>query len=116
MILTHHDVDHIGSLVNIVEELPDTLRVFSHIEEKPYIQGDEIPLKISKFEAQMALLTPEMKLMHERLKAGFASSKAKVNVTLTDGEELPYCGGITVIHTLGIHWAISVCIISKARR
>src|SRR5471030_2093080 len=34
VILTHHDIDHIGSLSRIVKELPNSVKVLAHKEEK----------------------------------------------------------------------------------
>ena len=38
--------------------------------------------------------------------------RSKVDKTLIDGEELPYCGGITVIHTPG-HTPGHICLYLK---
>ena len=80
VILTHQDVDHIGSLPEIVQECGRNIKVYAHDLDKPYIQG-EFPL----------------------LKDGHLENppKGKVDETLSDGQELPYCGGIRIIHTPG---------------
>ncbi|MFJ5563229.1 MBL fold metallo-hydrolase [Lysinibacillus xylanilyticus] len=80
IILTHQDIDHIGSLPEILQECGSNITVYAHELDKPYIQGD-LPL----------------------LKDGHIENppNGKVNGTLTDGQELPYCGGIRVIHTPG---------------
>jgi glyoxylase-like metal-dependent hydrolase (beta-lactamase superfamily II) len=80
VILTHQDVDHIGSLPEILQECGNHVRVYVHALDKPYIQG-EIPL----------------------LKDGHLENppKGKVDDTLIDGQELPFCGGIRIIHTPG---------------
>lgn len=80
IILTHQDIDHIGSLPEILQECGSTIKVYAHELDKPYIQGD-LPL----------------------LKDGHIENppKGKVKDTLIDGQELSYCGGIRVIHTPG---------------
>ena len=80
VILTHQDIDHIGSLPEILQECKNNIKVYAHDLDKPYIQGD-LPL----------------------LKDGHLDNppKCKVDDTLKDGQELPYCGGIRVIHTPG---------------
>ena len=80
VILTHQDIDHIGSLPEILQEFGNNIKVYAHDLDKPYIQGD-LPL----------------------LKDGHLDNppKCKVDDTLKDGQELPYCGGIRVIHTPG---------------
>ncbi|MFG0211765.1 MBL fold metallo-hydrolase [Brevibacillus porteri] len=80
VILTHQDVDHIGSLPEILQECGDHVHVYAHELDKPYIQG-ELPL----------------------LKDGHLENppKGRVDNTVSDGQELPFCGGIRVIHTPG---------------
>ncbi|TNJ62584.1 MBL fold metallo-hydrolase [Paenibacillus hemerocallicola] len=80
VILTHQDVDHIGSLPGILKECGTDIKVYAHELDKPYIQG-EIPL----------------------IKDGHLENppKGKVDETLIDGQELPFCGRIRVIHTPG---------------
>jgi len=80
VILTHQDIDHIGSLPELLQVCGSNIKVYAHALDKPYIQG-ELPL----------------------LKDGHIENppKGKVDDTLIDGQELPYCGGIRVIHTPG---------------
>jgi glyoxylase-like metal-dependent hydrolase (beta-lactamase superfamily II) len=105
LILTHHDIDHIGGLAEIVRRLQGQVKVLAHQTEKAYIQGDKTPLKLAQFEANQAALTDETRLLVTRLKAGFERSYAPVDETLEDGQILPYLNGVTVIftpgHTLG---------------
>lgn len=111
IILTHHDIDHIGNLSAILSESPG-VKVLSHEEERPYIQGDKSPIKLAQMEAQLDELPPEIRVFYEKLKSGFESRRAKVDIVLRDGEELPYCGGITVIHTPG-HTHGHICLYLK---
>jgi len=80
VILTHQDMDHIGSLPEILQECGNQVKVYAHELDKPYIQG-ELPL----------------------LKDGHLENppKGRVDDCLVDGQELPFCGGISVIHTPG---------------
>ncbi len=80
VILTHQDVDHIGCLPEILQECGNHIKVYAHELDKPYIQG-EIPL---------------LKDSHLGI-----PPKGKVDDTLIDGQELPFCGRIPVIHTPG---------------
>ncbi|WP_282943424.1 MBL fold metallo-hydrolase [Paenibacillus sp. RC67] len=80
VILTHQDVDHIGSLPEILQECGNNVKVYAHELDKPYIQG-ELPL----------------------LKDGHLENppKGRVDDTLIDSQELLFCGGIRIIHTPG---------------
>lgn len=101
IIITHHDIDHMGCLSVILKELSGKVEVLAHEEEKPYIQGDKTAVKLAKMEARLDSMPEQMKPMYEAFKAFFGSSTVKVDRVLADGEELPFCGGITVIFTPG---------------
>lgn len=80
VILTHQDIDHIGSLPELLQRCGSYIEVYAHELDKPYIEGD-LPL----------------------LKDGNVENppKGKVSNTVIDEQELPYCGGIQILHTPG---------------
>ncbi|MDA2240176.1 MBL fold metallo-hydrolase [Bacillus cereus group sp. Bc222] len=80
VILTHQDIDHIGSLPDVLENGVGDIKVYAHELDKPYIEGD----------------LPLLKDVHVE-----NPPKGKVSDTVIDGEELPYCGGIRILHTPG---------------
>lgn len=112
VILTHQDIDHVGSLSSILKELPNSVEVLAHKEEKAYIQGEKLPVKVAQLEAQLNKLPEEMKAIYERLKAFYENNQSNVDKTITDGDELPYCGGIAVIYTPG-HTPGHICLYIK---
>lgn len=81
VILTHQDLDHTGSLPQIIKAIDHLapIKVFAHELEKPHIEGEKPLLKMA----------PDRRL------------NVKVDKTIEDGEVLPYCGGVTVIFTPG---------------
>jgi glyoxylase-like metal-dependent hydrolase (beta-lactamase superfamily II) len=101
IIITHHDIDHIGNLANLTHEMPGKVKVLAYTEEIPYINGSQRPLKLAQMEDHLDTLPADRKAFYERMKSGFQGSFAPVDQGLSDGEVLPYCGGITVIHTPG---------------
>ncbi|WP_143316522.1 MBL fold metallo-hydrolase [Clostridium sp. HBUAS56017] len=101
VMITHQDIDHIGSLSSILKSLPNEVKVFAHIEEKAYINGEKVPVKLSELETKLANGAEELKMIYEKLKTGFENCKVNIDKTLTDGEELQCCGGIIVIFTPG---------------
>jgi glyoxylase-like metal-dependent hydrolase (beta-lactamase superfamily II) len=109
IIITHHDRDHIGSLRNILNELPQKASVLAHKEEKPYIEGHTLPCKVTLADAPDSPYPPEMKAVFLRQKIDYLDFTVSVDGTLEDGEELPFCGGITVIHTPG-HTPGHICL------
>lgn len=112
IILTHHDIDHIGGLAGLVKELNNNVKVISHVEEKPYIQGDKLPHKLVKLEENFDVLPEDMKKMFNMMKSGFAVGFSPVAEVLQDGEVLPYLGGIEVIYTPG-HTIGHMCLYLK---
>jgi glyoxylase-like metal-dependent hydrolase (beta-lactamase superfamily II) len=112
VILTHQDIDHIGSLASILKFLPNDVKVLAHIEEKAYIVGEKEPVKLAELEARVENGAEELKTIYEKLKVGFENSRVNIDKTLTDGEELSCCGGITVIFTPG-HTPGHICLYIK---
>lgn len=99
IIITHQDFDHLGGLKEILLDHP--VEVITHPEEKPYIEGDQRFIKMTPERlAKMFESLPE----NQRAKAEdqfLDALRSRVDKTVVDGEVLPYCGGITVIHTPG---------------
>jgi glyoxylase-like metal-dependent hydrolase (beta-lactamase superfamily II) len=78
IIITHHDYDHLGSLYEVMSGFNHKIEVYAHELTRPYIQGEK-PL----------------------IKTGITISETQVDYTISDGQELPFCGGISVIFTPG---------------
>jgi len=109
VVITHQDIDHIGSLPDIIRESSHKVDVLSHEEERPYIEGRKPLIKMSRerLSKRLAQMPEEQR---QRMEALFASPpKAHVDTTVADGEVLPYCGGITVIFTPG-HTPGHICL------
>ena len=112
IIFTHQDIDHIGNVYDILNKVPGGIKTFSHEEEKAYINGERTPVKLAKLQSNLESLPDNMKVAYKMLKAGFEKNKVNIDETLVDGQELPYCGGITVIHTPG-HTPGHICLYFK---
>lgn len=105
VILTHQDVDHIGSLRAFAEAAPEggsgKPTVYAHEEDRGAIDGEK----------PMVKMTPERKAqmlgqLPEEQRQSFAEAFDRpngplVNETIADGDVLPVAGGLTVIHTPG---------------
>lgn len=101
VILTHQDVDHIGGLPDLLRSLDGKVEVLAHADDRPYIEGEKALIKMNRERMAERLkdLPPERRSQVEALLK--SPPRARVDRTIADGEELPYCGGITVIHTPG---------------
>lgn len=109
ILLTHQDIDHVGSLASIVKELNKKVEVISHETEKQYITGEKTPIKLAQLEENKDSLPDDKKGFYETLKTGFANSKTNVDKTVVDNDVLTFCGGIKVIHTPG-HTPGHICL------
>ncbi|NGQ94375.1 MBL fold metallo-hydrolase [Brevibacillus sp. SYP-B805] len=101
VILTHQDIDHIGGLPEILQASGRRIEVYAHALDQPYIEGrlPLIKLEPGRMEKAMGSLPEEVR--QQTLALYENPPKAKVDRTLADGEELPYCGGIRVVYTPG---------------
>ncbi|WP_334072874.1 MULTISPECIES: MBL fold metallo-hydrolase [Paenibacillus] len=102
IILTHQDIDHIGTLPDLIHEKGVEIEVYAHEADKPYIEGT---LPLLKLNAES--MAWQMEAIPDEVRRSFLEEltnnrpKAKVTQTLVDNQELPYCGGIRVISTPG---------------
>jgi len=116
VVVTHQDLDHIGSLSAIVTESPQSVEILANEVEKPFIQGEKRLLKITPETIARAVNSLPAEIPEERRKVFQAvlenPPKGKVDRTVADGEELPHCGGIVVINTPG-HTPGHICLYHK---
>jgi len=105
VLITHSDMDHIGSLAQIINIHGGDITVFAHKEEKPYIECELPPLRLKQMEASICSMAEPMReqivIMIEKLKRSYRMFKVIVDKPLEDGEVLQVCGGITCIYTPG---------------
>jgi glyoxylase-like metal-dependent hydrolase (beta-lactamase superfamily II) len=120
IIVTHHDLDHIGSLGELQKNAARRVEVLAHADEVPYIQGERRPIKMTpemmaQMEERMKSLPAEKREAMRAMFEGVRGQKLTVDRTLGDGEELPYCGGIRIIHTPG-HTPGHICLYLEESR
>ena len=109
IIVTHQDIDHVGGIKVILNELPQ-VEIFAHAEDKPYIQGEKRWIRLNtNFMKRINSLPDDDK---NKILDLFDKSNVEINTTLNDGQELECCGGITVIHTPG-HTPGHICLYHK---
>ena len=90
IVLTHQDIDHVGSLHALAQA--SGARVLAHEVEAPFIDGSQQP----RFARPEVLERgPEFRPVVESLRP------TPVDHTLTDGERLDLAGGVRVVSTPG---------------
>lgn len=105
ILITHQDLDHIGSLPELLQLAPQRIEVLAHELEKPYIQGDRRLLKLSPEAIELAVNAMPAQVP-DAWKQAFRRTleqppRAGVDRTLKGGETLPYGGGVEVLLTPG---------------
>lgn len=101
IILTHQDIDHIGSLPELIQESSHPIQVLASEAEKPYIQGEKMLIKFEAIAKMDSLPEATRKELEPFRPIIENPPKARVNRTVADGEELPDAGGLIVIGTPG---------------
>jgi glyoxylase-like metal-dependent hydrolase (beta-lactamase superfamily II) len=101
IILTHQDLDHIGSLPELIDAVDPVPEVVAHELAKPYIEGARPLLKMDpdRVGAMLASLPQEQRRGMEAVLR--APPRARVDRVVVDGDELDVCGGITIVATPG---------------
>ncbi|MFL0245694.1 MBL fold metallo-hydrolase [Candidatus Clostridium stratigraminis] len=112
IILTHQDIDHVGGLPSILKESTQKIEILTNELEKEYIEGEKYPVKLAALEARLEYLPEQMKKVYEALKGFYSNLHVKIGRTLSDGDVLPYLGGITIIFTPG-HTPGHICLYHK---
>ena len=100
IIITHQDLDHIGSLAALKSMTGDKARVIAHAEETPYIQMEKIPVKFTPERIQQ-MKNDSKNPFFSSMDDFMAKMKTKVDWVVNDEDEIDLCGGISIIHTPG---------------
>lgn len=111
VILTHHDIDHLGGLPELLQQSPQPVKVLAHEGERPYVQGEKTWIKFTPETLKQIDSWP--KELAEPMKRLLANPpKAQVDAIVADGEDLPYGEGLVAIHTPG-HTPGHLCLYHK---
>ncbi len=110
IIITHHDIDHVGTAKGFKELLGDNVRILATEIEAQYISGRKTPIKLANLEKVKDSLDEAKKGFYEMLKAGFPPSYVNVDEIIKPNDTLNLAGAnIEVIGTPG-HTPGHICL------
>ena len=79
IIVTHQDIDHVGGIKPILNELPE-VKILAHEADKPYIEGEKKWIRLNtNFMNRINNLPEEEK---DKILNLFENSNVKINNTL----------------------------------
>jgi glyoxylase-like metal-dependent hydrolase (beta-lactamase superfamily II) len=109
VIITHHDIDHMGGLYELKQQYP-AIKVYTLTEEAPYVNGSKKSLRLEQAEQLYNTLPVEQKIFADRFIALLNTMQpVEVDAVFADREEISFLQGITVLHTPGhMPWHISL--------
>ena len=101
IIITHHDIDHMGGLYEIRKKYPH-VKVYCSGLEEPFISGHKKSLRLEQAEALFPSVPDDQKegaiYFQEMLQS---VQPVKVDGLLLDGEEPAFLKGVKIIYTPG---------------
>lgn len=101
VVITHQDLDHVGSLAELKCAYP-AIKILADIKETPYINGEKEPIKAEKRREMYDSLTESEKEKINAIQRS-AGTYEPVNVdgALHDHDIFPWCGKVEIISTPG---------------
>ena len=100
VIVTHHDLDHVGGLRGLLDIFPD-VTVYATEEQAGYIRGEKRWLRLQKEDWDYLALPPEQRIPSGRVRAQQYQFflPGRVDRYVAGGDILPICGGAEIVDT-----------------
>jgi len=100
IIITHQDWDHVGSVLDLTKLAP-AAQVVAHVDEAPYIDGRKLPIKLAARLKQYDTMPEEHRAGVDNWKKSYENAPILVAQQVQDGQVLPICGDIEIVHVPG---------------
>ncbi|MCL2363033.1 MAG: MBL fold metallo-hydrolase [Defluviitaleaceae bacterium] len=108
IILTHQDWDHVGCVRDLQKRAP-SVKVVAHVLEAPYIDGRTLPIKLAKRLQEYETMTAEQRAGLDNWRNTYKNVPIRLDMQVNDGDVLPICRGIEIVHTPG-HTPGHICL------
>lgn len=109
VVITHQDIDHVGSLKKLKSAYP-AIQILADIKEIPYINGEKEPIKAKKLRETYDSLPENQKEMINAVRRLFGTYEpVDVDGTLHDHDIFPWCGNVEIVSTPG-HTPGHICL------
>jgi glyoxylase-like metal-dependent hydrolase (beta-lactamase superfamily II) len=112
IVFTQQDIDHISGAAELLAGNPG-VTVYAHEKDAVHIRGEKTLSRLNNAFLERISDRPEEE--QAAILRMFDDAVTPVDRVLRDGDHLPFCGGVTVIHTPG-HTAGHICLYHHASR
>lgn len=101
VVITHQDLDHIGSLAEFKRKYHD-VQILADIKERPYINGEKEFIKLQKQRETYDSLPESQKEMIRALQQFYSSYEpVDIDEILHDHDIFSWCGDVEIVSTPG---------------
>jgi glyoxylase-like metal-dependent hydrolase (beta-lactamase superfamily II) len=109
VVITHQDLDHIGSLAELKRKYPG-VQILADIKERPYINGEKEFVKLQKLRETYDSLSECQKEMITALQQSYSSYEpVEIDGILHDHDIFSWCGSVEIVSTPG-HTEGHICL------
>jgi glyoxylase-like metal-dependent hydrolase (beta-lactamase superfamily II) len=109
VVITHQDLDHVGSLAELKRKYPG-VQILADIKERPYINGEKEFVKLQKLRETYDSLSECQKEMITVLQQSYSSYEpVDIDGILHDHDIFPWCGDVEIVSTPG-HTEGHICL------
>jgi glyoxylase-like metal-dependent hydrolase (beta-lactamase superfamily II) len=101
VVITHQDIDHVGSLAELKRILP-SIQILSDVKEIPYINGEKERIKAKKLREMYDSLPESQQEMVKAMQRLYSTYEpVDVDEVIHDLDIFPWCGDVEIISTPG---------------
>ena len=101
VVITHQDIDHTGSLMELKRAFP-SIQILAETKEIPYINGEKERIKAKKLREMYDSLPESQQEMVQAMQRLYSTYEpVEVDGVIRDHDIFPWCGDVEIISTPG---------------